>query len=284
VLLVDDDEEFLADLRFQLSDRVDDVLTAGSPLEAIWLLEQTPIDAVVADLVLGRGATDGLKLLDIVRRRWPRAARILVTGAGHELGERGASPAAHAVLAKPCEVSRLLALLRAPREAAAGDLAANAPLRWTITRPAPGEVLAVLQGEITEASSLPDLAPADRIVLDFAAVERINSRGVNRLRRYLAGRQDRGVHAVRCSPALVTQLTLIPALAELLTVGSAFVPLDCPGCGSTIDVLVEVPVDRQVPSVPATGCLDCAAPMEPATSPDIYFSFLIPPARASGES
>jgi CheY-like chemotaxis protein len=280
VLLVDDDRAFLDELRAQLHGLVGGVLTASSPLEAIWMLEQNPVDAVIADLMLGRGAGDGLKLLDIVRRRWPRAARILVTG--QDLGDRVPAPSAHAVLVKPCPVSQLIDALRAPHAAGSGrhPAAADAPeaLRWQITRSPAGDFHIVLAGEITEASSFADIdADSGTIVLDFAGVERINSHGVGRLRRFLGGLHGCRLEAVSCSPALVAQLTLIPSLASLLHVRSVLVPFDCPQCDTTADSLVEVPAAGGLPALPDLACLDCGVTMEPASPPHIYFAFLTPP-------
>jgi CheY-like chemotaxis protein len=92
VLLVDDDAEFLAEMRTQLERLTPDVYVAQSPLEALWLLHHVDVDAIVCDLHLG--ATDGLRLLEQVRAERPELARVLLTGVGDEA-------AGHAALSAP---------------------------------------------------------------------------------------------------------------------------------------------------------------------------------------
>lgn len=54
---------------------------------------------------------DGLDLLGIVRERWPDRARVLMSGMLDRLGSRSTSPAAHDVIAKPCDMRALAALI-----------------------------------------------------------------------------------------------------------------------------------------------------------------------------
>lgn len=53
-------------------------LAAGSGLAAIAILESQPVDLVVSDLQMP--GMNGMQLLDVVQRRWPGVATVMVTG------------------------------------------------------------------------------------------------------------------------------------------------------------------------------------------------------------
>lgn len=110
VLVVDDDREFLDTVRTVLSTEGHRVLTALSPLEALWVLEQARVDIIVCDWMLRN--SDGLAFLGLVRDRWPHVARVLVSGAIERLGSRETTPPAQAVIAKPCDMAALSSLVR----------------------------------------------------------------------------------------------------------------------------------------------------------------------------
>lgn len=79
VLLVDDIPEYRRNLaRILQIDHGLDVLHVGSTLAALTVLENTAVDAVVADWHLGPGY-DGIALLEIVHHRWPGTRRMLLT-------------------------------------------------------------------------------------------------------------------------------------------------------------------------------------------------------------
>jgi len=115
VLVVDDDPEFLAYVRDGLHASVQ---VARTPLEALWLLEHTPLRAVVCDLRFGD--IDGRHVLDLVRDRWPSLTRILVTGysSALETPSSDAMSAAQAVIYKPCDLAVLQQLLDAAQTSA----------------------------------------------------------------------------------------------------------------------------------------------------------------------
>jgi len=108
-LLVDDDPEFLLEMKRRFAELGRDIAVAQTPIQAIWLLERQEVDAVVCDLRLG--TADGRHLLEVVRERWPRVARVLITGFGDDVIQQQTWPAAQAVVFKPCDVERLAALL-----------------------------------------------------------------------------------------------------------------------------------------------------------------------------
>jgi ActR/RegA family two-component response regulator len=118
LLLVDDDPDFLLEMKRRLEELGREIEVAQTPVQAIWLLERQPFEAVVCDLRLGDA--DGRHLLEVVRDRWPRVARVLITGFGDEILDGETWPAAQAVVFKPCDAERLAALL--------SELPADAPL------------------------------------------------------------------------------------------------------------------------------------------------------------
>ncbi len=110
VLLVDDDGEFLAFMREELERLTRRVYVARSALEALWVLHDLDIDAVVCDLVLG--ASDGLHLLEQVQAERPDLARVLLTGFGAIAARHPALDVAHTVLHKPTDAASLVEVLR----------------------------------------------------------------------------------------------------------------------------------------------------------------------------
>jgi len=78
VLCVDDEPGVLNALRRSLSNERCDVITAGSPDEALAWFDEVQVHLVIADQQMP-GMT-GSELLNYVRKRSPRTARALLTG------------------------------------------------------------------------------------------------------------------------------------------------------------------------------------------------------------
>jgi anti-anti-sigma regulatory factor len=148
-------------------------------------------------------------------------------------------------------------------------------LRCTVTQ-RPGETQVVLEGEITGAANLQRLRLiAPRVVLDLGGVRRINSAGVHRLSLFLeAAARSCSLEAVRCSPPVVTQLSLLPRLARHLRVRSVLVPLECPACFSEEEIVVDVAGSGRHPTIPARSCAACGETMILAEPEERYFAFL----------
>jgi anti-anti-sigma regulatory factor len=147
-------------------------------------------------------------------------------------------------------------------------------LNWRISPRAGDETLVMVYGEITEATSFRDLlALRGSATLDLAGVRRLNSFGVRELVDFL---DTLGSHcllaAERCSPAVVTQLNLLPELTRHLAIRSVMAPMECPACFHEREVLVDVRGGRH--AVPKTPCDECEAPMELAEPEERYFAFL----------
>lgn len=78
LLAVDDEPNILAALRRLFRATGWRVLTAGHADEALALLASEPVDAVLSDMRMP--GMDGVQLLERVSTRWPRIARLLLTG------------------------------------------------------------------------------------------------------------------------------------------------------------------------------------------------------------
>ncbi|MDO9286971.1 MAG: response regulator [Aquabacterium sp.] len=78
VLCVDDEPNILSALRRVLRMPGYRVLTATSGVEALGLLERTPVDLLISDMRMP--GMDGAALLEQVHHRWPQVLRMLLTG------------------------------------------------------------------------------------------------------------------------------------------------------------------------------------------------------------
>ena len=111
LLVVDDDSMLLAGLRrvIPASRRHWQVSFATSSAEALSHMESQPVDAVLTDLYMPH--VGGAELLDIVRRRWPHALRVLCSGSFDRVAVLDLLVVAHRALEKPYVVAELTTLL-----------------------------------------------------------------------------------------------------------------------------------------------------------------------------
>src|SRR5947208_14654100 len=122
VLVVDDDHGARESLERLISRAGIACLSARNGPEALTLLREHQISAVVSDHDMP--GMDGVELLKLVATRYPHVARILLTG------RRDAEPAVRAVnvaqawrfLAKPCRAGDLLTALHFAFEASDHEL------------------------------------------------------------------------------------------------------------------------------------------------------------------
>lgn len=149
-------------------------------------------------------------------------------------------------------------------------------LHWKISAKGGAGTHVVLYGEISEATTFGELRRLKgRVVMDFAGVKRINSFGVRELLNFLeALRRDAQVEAVRCSPAFVNQLNLLPELSRKIMVKSILAPLECPGCLQESEAEVQVTHGGARAELPNVKCDDCGRPMELSEPEERYFAFL----------
>jgi response regulator RpfG family c-di-GMP phosphodiesterase len=111
LLIVDDEARILSALHRSLRREGWRVLTAGSAGEAMRLLDDEPIDAVLSDHKMPRQS--GLEVLEAAARRCPSAARLLISGWPDEIpAERLAALGVHALIPKPWDDAELKRVLR----------------------------------------------------------------------------------------------------------------------------------------------------------------------------
>lgn len=103
VLLIDDDQDFLAILSERLVIRDMDVTTASSAIEAFALVESRPFDAIILDLQMPE--MDGLQALERFKTINPNLQIILLTGhATVAKGVQAMKLGAADVLEKPVDI------------------------------------------------------------------------------------------------------------------------------------------------------------------------------------
>jgi CheY-like chemotaxis protein len=110
VLLIDDEADLLRVTRQWLQSLGYAVTAETDARRAVQLLESTPFDALVSDVVMP-GGVNGVALADIATQRWPQIAVVLVSGfadvqLGHDIEK-------YHLLDKPFEKSQLQQALRA---------------------------------------------------------------------------------------------------------------------------------------------------------------------------
>src|SRR5437868_5780447 len=112
ILMVDDDPSLVKMISFLLKDEGYDVVTAGSSMEALQLLQQQWVDMVILDIMLPRGQ-DGFEICRRVRET-NRVPIIMVSARGStEDRVRGLLDGADDYLPKPFEPAELLARVKA---------------------------------------------------------------------------------------------------------------------------------------------------------------------------
>lgn len=77
LLIIDDEKAYLSDFQ-TLFARKFNTVTASSAEEALAVLEKEEVGVVISDQRMPRKT--GSQLLTIIRERWPRTVRILLTG------------------------------------------------------------------------------------------------------------------------------------------------------------------------------------------------------------
>lgn len=108
VLLVDDEERFLATTKALLEKKGVATLTAVNGVEAIKALESHRVDVVVLDVKMP--GPDGVEVLRKIKQRFPLVEVIMLTGhATVESAVEGLKMGAFDYVTKPCDIAELLA-------------------------------------------------------------------------------------------------------------------------------------------------------------------------------
>ncbi len=111
LLIVDDDAGILSALRRSLRREGWNILLAGSPNEALDLIDQNRVDLILSDHKMP-GMT-GTELLGEVSRRSPETVRILITGWSEAIDEEElARIGVRGMVSKPWDDAELKAVLR----------------------------------------------------------------------------------------------------------------------------------------------------------------------------
>ena len=107
ILLVDDEEEFLATVMKRLKKRNMNVTGAKSGEEALRQLGQHPVDVVVLDVKMP--GMDGIQTLREIKKRFPLVEVVMLTGhASMEVAIEGMELGAFDYLMKPVDIDELL--------------------------------------------------------------------------------------------------------------------------------------------------------------------------------
>jgi len=107
ILLVDDEEGYVAVLAKRLTKRNFMVRTALSGPEAIRILRNESFDIAVLDLKMEE--MDGIEVLKVFKAMEPNMPVIILTGHGSETAAReGIDLGAFDYLVKPCDLSELI--------------------------------------------------------------------------------------------------------------------------------------------------------------------------------
>jgi DNA-binding NtrC family response regulator len=107
VLLVDDEEEFIAALTKRLETRHLKVMAASSGQDAIATVDRQEFDAIILDLAMP--GMDGLETLKRIKQNHPEAEIIMLTGHGSiRTGIEAMKLGAEDFLEKPVDIHQLL--------------------------------------------------------------------------------------------------------------------------------------------------------------------------------
>ena len=111
VLLVDDEKSFVSVLSKRLGRRNIDVTTTFSGAEAIQALRRVDFDVAVLDLKMEE--MDGLEVLKVFKKMYPKMKVIILTGhESEQTAQEVVKYGAFAYLTKPCAFEKLLDTIR----------------------------------------------------------------------------------------------------------------------------------------------------------------------------
>jgi len=111
LLLVDDEERFLATTKILLERRGASTLTAISGPEALKILDDEDIDVVILDVKMPE--MDGVEILRRMKKKYPSVEVILLTGhASVESAVEGLKLGAFDYVMKPCDIDDMWAKVK----------------------------------------------------------------------------------------------------------------------------------------------------------------------------
>ncbi len=154
ILFVDDEPMILQGIQHSLrSMRAEwEIKFANSGAEALETMAEAPFDVVITDMRMP--GMDGAQLLDLVKARFPRTVRIVLSGqSDHETILRSVGPS-HQYLSKPCDLDELKQRLM--RAFALRDMLNDSHLKEVIGRLKTVPSLPALYVAVTEALRSPE--------------------------------------------------------------------------------------------------------------------------------
>jgi HD-like signal output (HDOD) protein/CheY-like chemotaxis protein len=154
ILFVDDEPMILQGIQHSLRGmRAEwEVELANSGAEALETMEKSPFDVVITDMRMP--GMDGAQLLDLVKARYPRTVRIILSGqSDRETILRSVGPS-HQYLSKPCDLDELKQRLK--RAFALRDVLNDTHLKEVIGRLKTVPSLPALYVAVTEALRSPE--------------------------------------------------------------------------------------------------------------------------------
>jgi DNA-binding NtrC family response regulator len=108
LLLVDDEERFLATTRILLEKRGVETATATNGSDALKVLEERPVDVVILDVKMP--GMDGVEVLRRIKQKYPLVEVVMLTGhASVESAVEGLKLGAFDYVMKPIDIPDLLA-------------------------------------------------------------------------------------------------------------------------------------------------------------------------------
>ena len=112
ILIIDDDENILANLCHFLKSKNYDVTPASDGFEGLNLFENHPqgFDLVITDLVMPN--ISGVGLISIIKKKFPDLPVIAITGWGEHPEALATEAQANRVLEKPFDLSELDTVIR----------------------------------------------------------------------------------------------------------------------------------------------------------------------------
>ncbi|MEA3544332.1 MAG: response regulator [Thermodesulfobacteriota bacterium] len=112
ILFVDDEVPLLNSLKRMLKPLEHDwqLTFAGGASEALIMMEQAPVDVVVADLCMPQ--MDGIELLSLVKEKYPHVVRVMLTGQPEYENYRNSMTVSQYFLWKPVKLSAMETLLQ----------------------------------------------------------------------------------------------------------------------------------------------------------------------------
>jgi anti-anti-sigma regulatory factor len=131
-----------------------------------------------------------------------------------------------------------------------------------------GSLHVTIVGKIDEKfDGLPHVDTVGKVVVHLGGVRSISSLGVRAFESFVAQLRDHEVELIHVSPAIASQIAMIPNLCQQAKVISAKLPFTCPGCGN--EKSHSVPWEPKAYVEHAPRC-ECGAQMELDGIPEQY--------------